>query len=163
MNSPRFVTLSRLIMAAGFVVASAAAQAGGNNNVYWSVNVDAPLQGAGRVSTSFSNTRGGYGYGPAPVYYAPAPIVIQQAVPVYDDRPGWGRRHHRHHDHHHARHHGHRHGERIVSRVASKVHRDMARMHGNLADFHGARAERWEGGRRDWYSRDDRRGGYYDY
>lgn len=152
MNSPRFVTLSRLITAVGFVIASAAVQAGGNN-VYWSVNVDAPMQGAGRVSTSFSNTRHGmYGYGqPAPVVYAPAPVIIQAPGQVYYREPGRDHRDYRHHARHHHHHH------RLEAR--------MARVHQRMANFHAARAEAWSGGRRDGgrYGRDEGRGGYYDY
>jgi hypothetical protein len=151
MNSSRFVTLSRLITAVGFVLASAAAQAGGNGNVYWSVNVDAPTQGNGRLSTSFSNTRHGMYREPQQVVYVPQPVLVQPGRVYYGepeyDRPGWGRHHH---------HHGYG-----VRRVVSNVHNGLARMHENMADFHASRADAWSGGRRDWYSRDDRRGGYY--
>ena len=161
MKTTRFVTLSRLITAVGFVLASAAAQAGGN--VYWSVNVDAPTHGNGRVSTSFSNSRHGVGAGyREPVVYAPAPVVIHAPGRVYydDHRPRWHHRHHRHYHRHH-----HRHG----ARVASRVHGGLARMHQDLANFHGARSEAWANARRGWrdgyrhdgYRHDGyRRGGY---
>lgn len=111
----RFATLSRLALVAGFVVAAANAHAGGGG-VYWAVNVNAPVQGMGYVSTAVSNTRHGV-YSPAPVVYAP-PAVVVQPRPVYvpgpvmvyqEPRPraAWGwRHHHRHHHHHHYhRHH----------------------------------------------------------
>lgn len=79
--------------------ASGAAHAGGG--VYWAVNVDAPLQGMGRVGTTFSNTPRGL-YGPAPVViappvvYAPQPVYVQPA-PVYVEGrrcpPRWGHHH----------------------------------------------------------------------
>jgi len=164
MNSPRFVFLSRLITAVGFVVASAAVQAGGNN-VYWSVNVDAPLQGAGRMSTSFSNERQSSGYG----YREPAPVMMAPGR-VYYREPEY-----RHHDHRHfGRHHGHRHGARVAARVVRNVHNGLARMHQDIANFHDARADAWSGGRRGGaesyrrderygYGRDERRGGGYGY
>lgn len=113
-TSSRFATLSRLALVAGFVAASACAHAGGG--VYWAVNVNAPVQGMGYVSTAVSNTRYGV-YSPAPVVYAPAPVVyvppavIVQPRPVYmpapvvvyqeprrcEPRGPWGWRHH-HHD-----------------------------------------------------------------
>lgn len=82
MNSPRFVTVSRLLLAAGLVAASAAAQAGG---VSWSVNVNAPMPGVGYVSTAVSNRHGVY-VQPAPVYYAPQPVVYVPPPPVYVQR-----------------------------------------------------------------------------
>ncbi len=123
MNTSRFASLSRLVLAAGLVAASVGAHAGGG--VYWSVNVDAPVQGMGRVSTAVSNTRWGvapaqqFVYAPAPVVYAPPPVVYAPPAvvvesPVYGylpapvvvyDRPrhceprGWmGWRHHHHDD-----------------------------------------------------------------
>lgn len=116
MNSPRFVTLSRLVLAAGLVAASVAAQAGGG--VYWAVNVDAPLDGVGRISTAVSNTRYGVAVKPAGVVYAPQPVVyaqpqvVMQPRPVYcapqaviyqpvryfDSRGPWWWRHHDHQD-----------------------------------------------------------------
>jgi hypothetical protein len=116
MNTPRFVTLSRLVLAAGLVAASAAAQAGGG--VYWAVNVDAPVDGMGRISTAVSNTRHGVAVQPAqvyyqqpvvyapppvivqprPVYYAPQPVVYQPVRYVETRGPWWWHHHHRHHD-----------------------------------------------------------------
>ena len=115
MNTPRFVTLSRLILAVGLVAASAAAQAGGG--VYWAVNVDAPLNGIGRISTAVSNTRHGVAVQPAqvyyqqpvvyapqpvvyapPVYYAPQPVVYQPVRYVENRGPWWWHRHHHHDD-----------------------------------------------------------------
>ncbi|MFT3856156.1 MAG: hypothetical protein QM742_01120 [Aquabacterium sp.] len=153
MNTPRFVTLSRLVLTAGLVLAAAAAQAGGRDNVYWSVNVDAPMQGAGRVSTSFSNTRQGmyrdqapvmmYG-APPPVVYAPAPVVIPGRVmypaPAYGYGYGPGFRPHHHHR-----------GPRMAARVVRNVHRGLARMHEDMANFHASRADAWGGGRRYGY------------
>jgi hypothetical protein len=91
MNTPRFVTLSRLVLAAGLVAASAAAQAGGG--VYWAVNVDAPVDGMGRISTAVSNTRHGVAVQPAQVYYqqpvvyAPQPVVYAPPPVVWQPRP----------------------------------------------------------------------------
>lgn len=147
MNSHRFVTLSRLIAVLGFALSSAAVQAGGNN-VYWSVNVDAPMQGSGRLQTSFSNTRGGMYREPAPVVYAPAPVVIHAPGRVhYRDEPRYyGHRHHHHH----------RHGARVAKRVVHNVHNGLARLHQDLANLHAARADAWAGGRRGAAYRDDR-------
>ncbi len=117
-TTSRFASLSRLALVAGFVAAAANAHAGGG--VYWAVNVNAPVQGMGYVSTAVSNTRHGV-YSPAPVVYAPAPVVyappavVVQPRPVYVPGPAvvyqeprrcnprgawaWGwRRHHHHHD-----------------------------------------------------------------
>lgn len=124
MNTSRLISLSRFVQSAGVVaglmVASASAHAGGG--VYWSVNVDAPVQGMGYVSTAVSNTPRGV-YAPSPVVYAPAPVVyaprqvvysppvIVQPRPVYvpapvayypaprrcEPRAWWGWREHRHH------------------------------------------------------------------
>lgn len=122
MNTSRLALLSRFAIAAGLVAATAAAHAGGG--VYWSVNVDAPIQGAGRVSTAVSNTRWGVApqqgyYAPAPVVYAPPPVVyappavVVQPSPVYgyvpapvvyapprrcEPRGPWAWRHHHHHE-----------------------------------------------------------------
>lgn len=118
--------LSRLTAMVGLGLAAVSAQAG--DRVYWAVNVDAPVQGMGRVSTAVSNTRGGVYtqpgvvvYAPPPpvvVYpqrppmvvmpgygYGPAPVVYEQRTRMYrEDRDGrWDRddrhRHHHHHDH----------------------------------------------------------------
>lgn len=129
MNTSRLISLSRFVQSAGLVAglmaASVSAHAGGG--VYWAVNVDAPVQGMGRVSTAVSNTpRGVYGqapvvYAPAPVVYAPRPVVYSPPVVVQpravympapvayypaprrcEPRGGWGwgwrERHHHHHD-----------------------------------------------------------------
>jgi hypothetical protein len=91
MNTTRFVTMTRSLLAAGAVAVSAAAQAHG---VYWAVNVDAPAMGYGRVATVVSNVPGGVYvqppavYAPAPVVYAPQPVIVQRpvcygAAPVY--------------------------------------------------------------------------------
>lgn len=128
MNTSRLISLSRFVLSAGLVAglmaASVSAHAGGG--VYWAVNVDAPVQGMGRVSTAVSNTPRGV-YGQAPVVYAPAPVVYAQRPVVYqspvvvqpravyvpapvayhpaprrcEPRSRWawhGRHHHRHHD-----------------------------------------------------------------
>jgi hypothetical protein len=102
------------------VAASAAAQAGGG--VYWAVNVDAPLDGIGRISTAVSNTRHGVAvqpaqvyyqqpvvYAPQPVVYAPAPVYVQprycppqqvvyQPVRYVENRGPWWWHHHHHDD-----------------------------------------------------------------
>lgn len=88
MNTSRLISLSRFVQSAGLVVglmaASVSAHAGGG--VYWAVNVDAPVQGMGRVSTAVSNTPRGV-YGQTPVVYAPAPVVYAPAPVVYAPRP----------------------------------------------------------------------------
>jgi hypothetical protein len=87
MNTSRLISLSRFVQSAGLVVglmvASGNAHAGGG--VYWAVNVDAPVQGMGRVSTAVSNTPRGV-YGQAPVVYAPVPVVYAPAPVVYAPR-----------------------------------------------------------------------------
>jgi len=122
MKLHRLVSLSRLVSAAGLVVASVGAQA--NGGVHWSVNVDAPLQGLGRISTEVSSSPRGRAYAvpvvyaPQPVVYAPAPVIVRPYRPVYAQpvvyvppRPvyravheGW------HWRHEHRHHHGHAHG-----------------------------------------------------
>lgn len=83
-NASRLAALAALT--ASLLCAAGAAHAGGG--VYWAVNVDAPMQGMGRVGTTFSNTPRGL-YGPAPVViappvvYAPAPRVVYAPQPVY--------------------------------------------------------------------------------
>jgi hypothetical protein len=91
MNTNRHLTFYRLAVAASLVAVSACAQAGGG--VYWAVNVDAPTQGLGRVSTSVSNTRQGVYvqqpqvvYGQPQVIYAPQPVLVQRE-PVYVQQP----------------------------------------------------------------------------
>ena len=117
MHTPLARTTSRLAglatlaaLTASLLAAPGAAQAG--QGVFWAVNVDAPIQGAGRVGTTFSNTPRGL-YGPAqvviapPVVYAPQPVYVPQPVyapqPVYVQREpeyrrcpprwAWGHRH----------------------------------------------------------------------
>ena len=113
--------LSRLTVMAGLGLAAVAAQAG--DRVYWAVNVDAPVQGMGRVSTAVSNTRVGVQAQPGVVVYAPPPVVVHHPRPpvvvmpgygyrpvpvVYapptrmyrEDRARWGHDHRRHHHHH---------------------------------------------------------------
>lgn len=106
MHTPLTRTTSRLAglatlaaLTASLLAAPGAAQAG--QGVFWAVNVDAPLQGAGRVGTTFSNSpRGLYGPGPVviapPVVYAPQPVYVQRE-PGYRRCPprwAWGWRHH---------------------------------------------------------------------
>lgn len=85
MSTTRFVTMSRLLLAAGLVAASAAAQAGG---VSWSVNVNAPLPGVGYVSTAVSNRHGVY-VQPAPVYYAQQPVVYASPAVYVQTAPAY--------------------------------------------------------------------------
>jgi len=107
MHTPHTRTSSRLAglatlaaLTATLLGAPSAAQAG--QGVYWAVNVDAPIQGAGRVGTTFSNTPRGL-YGPAPVViappvvYAPRPVYVQREPEYRRCPPRWGWRHH-HHD-----------------------------------------------------------------
>jgi hypothetical protein len=65
------------------LTASSAACAG---NVYWSVDVDAPVVVDGNVHTRFSNTPQVRYVQPQPVIVAQAPVVVQPA-PVYVQRP----------------------------------------------------------------------------
>jgi hypothetical protein len=166
MNTKRFIAVSRLAVAATLVAASACAHAGGG--VYWSVNVDAPVQGAGRVSTAVSNVRQGVVvdraddrsydrgydrgyerayYEPAPrVVYAPPPVIVQQPVyyqpqPVVYERPR-------------AR------CFPIAARVIRDVHYGLGRWHQNMAAFHESREAAWDGGGRMMLPRDGGRGGY---
>lgn len=113
------------------------AQAG--QGVHWAVNVEAPLQGFGRVGTTFSSSpRGLYGHAPVviapPVVYVPQPVYVQRGHGHgrYAPRWGWG---HQHRDHGH---HGWRDG----------------RHDGRYDGYHGG------GHRQSW--RDDRRDGRYD-
>lgn len=152
MHTHLFHPLSRFLAVGTLMVASNAALAG--DGVYWSVNVNAPLQGMGSVGTTVSNTRHGVMVGqhrthdaPPVVVYMP-PAVVVHPRPVY--APGavvhlpprvvtpWGGRHHGwawgHGRHHH-------HGER------------MAWGHGRGDDHHDG----GHGGR-DGYERGDRDG-----
>ncbi len=110
-TSSRFAGLAKVVaLTAALAGAAGSAQAG--QGVFWSVNVNAPIQGAGHVGTTFSNTpRGLYGHGPVviapPVVYAPAPRVVYAPQPVYVQRvpeyrrcaPPWARGWHHRHDH----------------------------------------------------------------
>ena len=116
--------LSRLTVMAGLGLAAVSAQAG--DKVYWAVNVDAPVQGMGRVSTAFSNTRVGVHAHPG-VVYAPPPVVVHHPRPQVVVMPGYGygparvvyapptrmyrpdRARWDRHDRHHGRHHQHEH------------------------------------------------------
>lgn len=87
MNKSRHTFLARVLLPVGMLLAAAGAQAG--DKVYWAVNVDAPVQGMGRLATAVSNTRGGvYAqpgvvvYGQPQVVYAPPPAVVYQPAPV---------------------------------------------------------------------------------
>lgn len=120
----------KTLAAAGLLLAGAftagAAQA---RDVYWSVGIQAPVAGVG-VGTVVSNVPqrsyppaygyvaapvypayGGYPvYHPAPVVYAPAPVVRYRSAPRYVVVPphaprGW-------HGHRHGHRHGHGHGHR---------------------------------------------------
>jgi hypothetical protein len=162
MNTQRFHTLSRGLAAAALLAASAGAFAG--DRVYWSVNVNAPLQGFGNVGTTVSNTRHGVVvgqpqgyYAPAPVVYAP-PAVIVQPRPVYVPAPvaycpprvvsPWGWRHH-------GWAWGHERRER-EERMAWGYGRSDDRYDRGDRYERGDRDDRYEGG-----DRDDRRGGRY--
>jgi hypothetical protein len=123
LNTRPLAHLARALGAAVLALgAAASAHAGGG--VYWSVNVDTPMHGAGRVGTTFSNSPYGVVGGmphvvmPAPVVvhqprvvYAPPPAVVY-APPAYYGHPGhvhgarWWGHHHRHHGHHHHGGHG---------------------------------------------------------
>jgi hypothetical protein len=141
MDASRLLTLSRQVLVAGLVLASAGAMAGGNQ-VNWSVNIDAPLQGSGRISTQMSNQRGGYapgyyaepaGYMPPPAaMYAPPPRVVYAPQPVYYGAPAYAYGRHHHH-----------HGARVARRVVRNVHNGLARLHNDIAAFHASRAQAW--------------------
>lgn len=153
MNTSRLISLSRFVQLAGLVsgliAVSASAHAGGG--VYWAVNVDAPVQGMGYVSTAVSNTpRGVYTqapvvYAPAPVVYAPPrvvyaprqvvyapPVVVQPRayyapapVAYYPEPRRWMGGHHlRHHHHDHDRHHDRHHERREDRRDEGRGHDD---------------------------------------
>lgn len=103
------------------------------SDVYWSVNVDVPVERHGRIGTVVSNTPGGVHRGGYPVVVTPAPVIVHPPAPrhvhaprhvVYvpvavpprhaHGRPYWaGKRHHHvHHHHHHYRDDGWRHDKR---------------------------------------------------
>lgn len=67
MNASTFAALGLAVAALG---AASATQA---RDVYWSVDIEAPIYPAGRIGTSFSNA-------PRPVYAAPVVVMPQ---PVY--------------------------------------------------------------------------------
>lgn len=115
LNTRPLARLTRALGAAVLAVGAVAAHAGGG--VYWSVNVDTPVHGAGRVGTTFSNSPYGvvgavpHVVMPAPMHhprvvYAPPAVVY--APPPHYGHPGhghgahgwgWGHRHHHHHHH----------------------------------------------------------------
>lgn len=80
--------LPRLAVVAGLSLGAVSAQAG--NGVYWAVNVDAPVQGMGRMNTAVSNTRGGVYGQRGVVVYAPPPVVVYQQRPPVLVMPGDG-------------------------------------------------------------------------
>jgi hypothetical protein len=118
MDAARSTVFARFSLVAVLALFSLAAHAGG---AYWAVNVDAPIQGAGRVGTTMSNTPYGvsqvivqqpvmaYGYEPQ-VYRTAPPQVVYAPAPVYAPRPvlyapapvfvrpwwAWGGYHHEH-------------------------------------------------------------------
>jgi hypothetical protein len=145
--------LTQIIRRAAAISAFAAGALGavgaqaGQGGVYWSVNIDAPSHGGGRVGTVVSNTPRGI-HGPAPVIIAPPVVYAPQ--PVYHARPpafhvdsrhghaphwrgghGWWK--HRHH--HQGYHQGYRHGYH-------EGHRDARGDWGDRDDH------RWHGGHR---------------
>lgn len=101
------------------VSAAGLSQAG---NVYWSVDIDVPVDRHGRVGTVVSNVPGGVHRGGSTVVVAPAPVVVhapprrayrgQQVVyvPVVvpakhaHGRPAWAGQGHRKVVHHHVKH-----------------------------------------------------------
>lgn len=85
MNTHRFHTLSRLLAMGALAAASTGAFAG--DGVYWSVNVNAPLQGMGSVGTTVSNTRHGVVVGQPHGYYAPPAVVYAPPAVVVQPRP----------------------------------------------------------------------------
>ncbi|MFZ4551210.1 MAG: glutelin [Aquabacterium sp.] len=120
MNASRFSLLRRGAVGAFLALGAVVAHAGG---VFWAVNVDAPLQGVGRVGTTVSNSRWGVVQQPGVVAYAPPPVVMypqavimppqprvvympppQVVTPLYGypvpvvERPNWRHHHHHHHD-----------------------------------------------------------------
>lgn len=120
MIASRFALLSRCVAGCALALSAACVQAGG---VYWAVNVDAPLQGMGRVGTTVSNSRWGVVQQPGVVAYAPPVVMYPPAVvmpapprviymqpapqvvaPLYGypvpmvERPRWHHHHHHHHD-----------------------------------------------------------------
>ena len=101
--------VSLAALTASLLGAVGGAQAG--QGVHWAVNVEAPLQGFGRVGTTFSSSpRGLYGHAPVviapPVVYAPQPVYVQRGHGHGRCPPRWGWGH-QHRDHgHHGRHDG---------------------------------------------------------
>lgn len=89
------------------------AQAG---DVYWSVDIDVPIERHGRVGTVVSNVPGGVVRGGQTVVVTPAPVVIKTVEPrVHHPRkvivvpvrhaygkPAWAGHRHRHVVHHHV-------------------------------------------------------------
>ena len=110
MNARHGLTSLKTLGALGLILLAGVAQAG---DVYWSVGVNAPLEGRGDVRAVVSNG--------APYYYAQQPVIIRQPVlvrqpmPVYrvqpvvyqterrcDEAPrrAWWHSRHHHHRHH---------------------------------------------------------------
>lgn len=110
-------------VAAAAVIAALGGSAAQARDIYWSVDIQAPVYPAGRIGTSFSNAPRAYYaapvvvvpqpvyYMPAPVAYLPQPVYVPQRV-VYRPYPvvypsyahgahkgKWKKnRHHGHHD-----------------------------------------------------------------
>lgn len=81
-GSGRQIFFGMALVLAG-ALTSGAAQA---RDVYWSVDVDAPVMVGGNVHTEFSNAPRVRYVQPQPVIVAPAPVVIEQPAPVYMER-----------------------------------------------------------------------------
>jgi hypothetical protein len=108
-------------LAVAAALGSGAAQAG---EVYWSVDIQAPVYPAGRIGTSISNAPRSYYAAPVvvvpqPVYYVPAPVaylpppvyvpqrVVYRPYPVVYPTYGYGPhkvkwKRGKHHGHHHG-------------------------------------------------------------
>lgn len=137
------ISSARVLLAS--VLAAGAAGMAQASDVYWSVDVDVPIERHGRIGTVVSNTPGGVHRGGYPVVVTPAPVIVHQPAPRHVHGPrhvvyvpvaaprhghwhghrGWHKKHHRH-GYHDGYHHGH--------------HREYG--------------DHWRGDRDDW--RDDR-------
>ncbi|MBT9502463.1 MAG: hypothetical protein IV092_14565 [Burkholderiaceae bacterium] len=97
--------IAAAVLAAGLACGSAQAR-----DVYWSVGINAPLNGVGHVGTVVGNYPGQavvyqpayqpvyqpvYQYRPAPVVYYPAPVVYPAYGHGHRHHPHWDRRDHR--------------------------------------------------------------------
>lgn len=115
MSKTPFIAAAALV--AGLACGSAQAR-----DVYWSVGINAPLNGVGQVGTVVGNYPGpavvyqpAYQpvyqpvYRPAPVVYYPAPAVVYPAY-GYRHHPRWDRRDYRRDEWREERHHHHHHG-----------------------------------------------------